>query len=131
MHQHHESEPLLTISQALTRLSIKVHIGTALRWRSRGVAGHRLKAIRVGGRWLTRVSWLRAFIQAVTAAADPTAPSESSPAATSGTMTASTIADHAHEEEIEAHLDQLGIRIRHHDAQHPDKGAGRKDGQCP
>ena len=43
------------ISLISERLGIRLHLSTLHRWRSRGIRGRRLKARRLGGRWLA--SW--------------------------------------------------------------------------
>ena len=39
----------------------RVHYSTVTRWRSRGIAGHKLNSFRIGGRWFVRREDLEAF----------------------------------------------------------------------
>ena len=57
-----------------------VHTGTVFRWRSRGLKGIKLEAIRIGGTWYTSVQAFARFTARLTAqaeAADITVPGSS------------------------------------------------------
>ena len=45
------------------RHGLRLHISTLHRWRTRGVRGKRLKATRIGGRWLSSLADLHEFMQ--------------------------------------------------------------------
>jgi hypothetical protein len=49
----------------------RVHVGTLHRWRSRGLKGIRLPALRVGGVWMTSAAALNWFFQRLS---EPNAP---------------------------------------------------------
>lgn len=51
-----------------TRGGRRLHVGTLNRWRHPGVAGVRLEAVRVGGRWLTSWEAVDRFVSASSAA---------------------------------------------------------------
>jgi Protein of unknown function (DUF1580) len=57
-----------------TLLGRRVHLSTVIRWRTRGVGGVRLEAVRLGGRWVTSREALARFTAAVTAASRSTTP---------------------------------------------------------
>ncbi len=57
-----------------------MHVGTLNRWRDRGVAGVRLEAVRVGGRWMTSWQAVDRFVTALNAAR-PSAPAPTTSAA--------------------------------------------------
>lgn len=73
------SESLLTFSQATKYLPGNPHISTIHRWRLRGVRGHKLESILVGGRRFTSRQALERFAAKTTAAADGEQPPISSP----------------------------------------------------
>ena len=61
-----EREHLISLAQAAKlrpagRQGRPTHVSTVYRWISRGVRGHRLEAIRLGGAWYTSVSALQRF----------------------------------------------------------------------
>ncbi len=61
----------------------RFHVSTAHRWRSPGINGCRLSAVRMGGRWFTKILWFEEFCAAVTAAnsgGTPQQPPNSTPA---------------------------------------------------
>ncbi|MGD0138691.1 MAG: DUF1580 domain-containing protein [Tepidisphaeraceae bacterium] len=43
----------------------KLHVSTAWRWAMRGVRGHKLRTVRVGGTLCTQETWLRDFFEAL------------------------------------------------------------------
>ncbi len=64
------SDTLLTFPQAAKYLPGNRHISSLHRWRLRGVRGHKLETILVGGRRFTSEEAIQRFIAATTAAAD-------------------------------------------------------------
>ena len=73
------SDTLLTFPQAAKYLPGNRHISSLHRWRLRGVRGHKLETILVGGRRYTSVAAIEIFIAATTAAANGEQPSARSP----------------------------------------------------
>lgn len=55
-----------------------IHVGTLGRWRSIGVRGVRLEAVRVGGRWMTSWQALDRFVTCLNATRQASPPSETS-----------------------------------------------------
>lgn len=62
-------EELLTLTEAAKTLPDRPHCSTLLRWRTSGVNGVRLEAVKVGGRWFTSRQALRRFVRNTTVAA--------------------------------------------------------------
>jgi hypothetical protein len=60
---------LITLTEATKLLPGRPNISTIWRWWRRGVHGHKLQTIVIGGRRFTSRSWLEAFAVATTAAA--------------------------------------------------------------
>lgn len=72
------SESLLTFSQLASRLPPRrcgraVHVSTVHRWRSHGIRGVRLEAVRIGGGWVTTLESFTRFCRELTLADDPEA----------------------------------------------------------
>lgn len=67
---------MLSLAQAAKLLPEPPSPVTMWRWRSKGVAGIKLAAVKCGGKWLTSREAMNAFIEAQTAATQP-APDES------------------------------------------------------
>ena len=61
---------LITLAEAAKGLPGRPHISTLHRWRTRGVAGIKLRTLKVGGRRVVEVAELHRFIEATAAAAD-------------------------------------------------------------
>lgn len=56
------------------------HSSTTFRWNKDGIAGVKLKATLIGGRWMTTEAWLQEFHAAVNAARGGEVPPETQPA---------------------------------------------------
>jgi hypothetical protein len=54
----------------------RVHIGTPHRWRTQGLRGVRLEAIKVGGRWCTSLQALERFFDVLSRGASPPTPTQ-------------------------------------------------------
>ena len=79
-------QPLLYFAELFGRLprgpgGRRVHLSTLCRWRTRGVRGVRLAAVRVGSRWASSLAAVEQFILAVTLAGSPPAATPPPPAA--------------------------------------------------
>ena len=65
-------EPLLVFSEIARKLGPSngrpLHVSTLNRWRDAGIAGIKLEAIRLGGRWATSLEAVDRFIIGVSAA---------------------------------------------------------------
>ena len=57
------SRPLRPVVEVLKELGIRTSCWTAVRWCRAGVRGKRLRALRVGHKWMTRPDWAREFIE--------------------------------------------------------------------
>jgi hypothetical protein len=60
----------LSLSQAARTLPGHTHPSTLWRWINKGVAGVRLRAVRIGRRVFTTQTWIEDFIQSCTAAGE-------------------------------------------------------------
>ena len=58
-----------------------IHLSTLIRWRTRGVRGIKLEAVRIGGRWFTSREALARFITRLTCAATDSSQVRSEPSA--------------------------------------------------
>lgn len=67
-------EKLLSVTDACRILPGRPHVSTLWRWISRGVHGHRLETIVVGGRRFTSRESLERFIDATTTSANDSTP---------------------------------------------------------
>lgn len=70
----HETESLITMTQAAKLLPGRPNVATLWRWRTSGIRGVRLETLRIGGRRMTSKEALSRFHERVTAAADGEAP---------------------------------------------------------
>ena len=62
-------ESILSLRDAAKMLGTKadsrpIHLSTLIRWRTRGLRGVRLEAIRIGGRWFTSREAVVRFVSA-------------------------------------------------------------------
>jgi hypothetical protein len=64
-------EHLLSLKQAPKELPEHPHVSTLWRWSQRGVRGHRLETVVVGGRRFTSREAIRRFIEQTTNATIP------------------------------------------------------------
>jgi hypothetical protein len=79
-----EAEDYISLAAAAALIRIdgkRARPSTAFRWYQNGIGGRHggprvhLKALRLGGRIVTKTSWVREFLDHVAAAATPAAPS--------------------------------------------------------
>ena len=63
-------ERLLSLADACKEIPGRPHISTLHRWRLRGVRGHRLETVLIGGRRFTSAEAIQEFIAATTAHED-------------------------------------------------------------
>lgn len=96
------TEHLLTMAQAArlrpgSRQGRPTHPSTIVRYIQRGIRGHRLEAVRLGGTLYTSREALQRFAERLTAAAPTTVPPASRPVAPPP------------QEGVERELDRLGI----------------------
>ena len=61
-------ERLLTLSEAAEQIPGGVHLSTLHRWRTRGVRGHVLETLRIGGKRVTSIEALQRFADSLSAA---------------------------------------------------------------
>jgi hypothetical protein len=62
----------------------RMHIGTPHRWRTQGLRGVRLEAIKVGGRWCTSLQALERFFDVLSRGAGLPNPTQDSGTSTTG-----------------------------------------------
>lgn len=61
------------------RMDRPVHPSTVHRWRSKGIRGIRLEAVRIGGAWQTSQEAFERFVAKLTAAEEGPSPNASAP----------------------------------------------------
>jgi hypothetical protein len=98
------SEPLIPLTAAAKHIpsgkagkkSAHVHVATLHRWRKQGVAGVRLRCVRIGQSWYTTETELRQFVEALSSGCGAT--TEPQPAAIPAGL-----------QKAEARLEAMGI----------------------
>ena len=89
-------EDLDAFGRAAKRAPGQPHVATLHRWRTRGVRGVRLEAVRVGGRWHTSQAAIERFIIATTNAV-------------SSNRSESEMPRNDEQQRVEQQLDQRGL----------------------
>lgn len=78
-----DDDTLLLFSELIVLLAAmlggrRIHVSTLHRWRSRGIGGQKLDAVRIGGRWFSSLA-------AVTRLCSQESPKDDTPPSTLGT----------------------------------------------
>jgi hypothetical protein len=60
------NEELFAFSELAKNELNRTHPSTLMRWRTRGIQGIRLEAVRVGGHWMTSRQAIQRFVSAIT-----------------------------------------------------------------